>query len=60
MWRKELSYERVAAVFDIPSTGCIAYWERQYHSGGVNALASCPAGRPQTMIKPATAKAAVD
>ena len=47
MWKKELSQQQVAAVFDIRSPGCIAKWERQYHDGGIDALAPRPRGRPK-------------
>lgn len=53
MWQKELSHQQVAAVFDIRSPGCIAKWERQYHVGGIDALAPRPRGRrPKTMTRP--------
>jgi transposase len=52
MWKKELSHQQVAAVFDIRSPGCIARWERQYHDGGMDALAPRPRGRPKTMTHP--------
>lgn len=49
MWRAELSYRQVAAVFDIRSPGCIGQWERLYHDGGLAALAPRPRGRPRNM-----------
>lgn len=52
MRKKELSYQQVAAVFDIRSPGCIGKWERQYHDGGIDALTPRPRGRPKTMIRP--------
>jgi transposase len=53
MWEKDLSHEQVAAVFDIRSPTCIARWERQYHVGGIDALALRPRGRrPKVMTQP--------
>ena len=49
MWRQELSCRQVAALFDIRNPGSIRVWERRYHAGGVDALASKPRGRPKTM-----------
>ncbi|WP_454872997.1 IS3 family transposase [Paraburkholderia xenovorans] len=58
MWKKGLSQQQVAAVFDIRSAGCIAQWERQYHDGGIDALAPRPRGRPKTMTRPVPEKPA--
>lgn len=52
MWREDLSYQQAAAVFDIRAQGAIAKWERQYHAGGIDALASGPRGRPRKMPHP--------
>jgi transposase len=60
MRRKELSYRQVAAVFDIRSPGCISQWERQYHEGGMDALAPRLRGRPKTMTRPAPEKPTED
>jgi transposase len=60
MRKKELSYQQAAAVFDIRSPGCIAKWERQYHDGGMDALAPRPRGRPKTMTRPALEKPTED
>lgn len=49
MWREELSQQQVAAAFDIRCPGHIAKWERQYHAGGIDALAPRPRGRPKKM-----------
>ncbi|WP_412525428.1 IS3 family transposase [Burkholderia lata] len=49
MWRAELSYRQVAAIFDIRSPGCIGQWERLYHDGGLAALAPRPRERPRKM-----------
>jgi transposase len=56
MWKKGLSQQQVAAVFDIRSPGCIAKWERQYHDGGIDALAPRPRGRRKTMTRPVPEK----
>jgi transposase len=53
MWRENLSYRQTAAVFDIRAHEAIGQWERQYHAGGVDALAPRPRGRrPKTMTRP--------
>jgi transposase len=52
MWRSELSYKQTATLFDIRSPGSIGIWERRYHAGGVDALASKPRGRPRNMADP--------
>jgi transposase len=52
MWQKDLSYRQVAAVFDIRSPSCIGRWERQYHDGGIDALAPRPRGRRKKMTQP--------
>jgi transposase len=53
MWAQKLSYRQVAALFDLRGgTGVVASWERQYHEGGVTALAPKPRGRPPKMNTP--------
>lgn len=52
MWQEELSQEQAAAVFDIRSPADIAKWERQYHAGGIDALAPRARGRRKTMTHP--------
>ncbi len=52
MWQKDLPYRQVAVVFGIRSPGCIAQWERKYHSGGIDALTPRPRGRRKTMTQP--------
>jgi transposase len=52
MWRQELSCRQVAALFDIRNPSAVRVWERQYHAGGVGALAPKPRGRPKTMADP--------
>lgn len=49
MWRTKLSFNQTAAVFDIRSWASVGIWERQYHSGGLNALAPRPRGRVKKM-----------
>jgi transposase len=49
MWRDELSYGQVTALFDIRGAGSVARWERLYHDGGTDALAPRPRGRPPKM-----------
>ena len=52
MWNEGLSYKKAAAIFNIRSAGCLAHWERCYHSGGLDALAPRKRGRPNKMPKP--------
>ena len=53
MWAQKLSYRQVAALYDLRGgTGVVASWERQYHEGGVTALAPKPRGRPLKMNTP--------
>lgn len=49
MWRQELSYHQVAALFDLRSGSVVSRWEHQYHAGGEEALVSKPRGRPPKM-----------
>ncbi|MCA8038070.1 MULTISPECIES: IS3 family transposase [Burkholderia] len=49
MWRDELSYGQVSALFDIRGAGCVAGWERLYHEGGIDALSPRRRGRPRKM-----------
>jgi transposase len=49
MWRDALSYNQVAALYDIRHPGRVGIWERQYHAGGLDALAPKPRGRPKKM-----------
>jgi transposase len=60
MWKKGLSREQVAAVFDIRSPGGIAKWEYQYHEGGIDALKPRTRGRRKTMNPPVPEKTAPD
>lgn len=57
MWREELSYGKTAVIFDIRNPSSIGVWERQYHAGGADALASKPRGRPKKMTAPLPPKA---
>lgn len=52
MWKEELSYRQVAAVFNIRGGGILGMWEQQYHEGGLDALISKPRGRPKRMPMP--------
>lgn len=38
MWRDELSYQQVSALFDLREANGVTRWERQYHEGGLEAL----------------------
>lgn len=49
MWRDELSYAQVSALFDIRGAGCVVGWERLYHEGGIDALSPRRRGRPRKM-----------
>lgn len=52
MWRDGLSRRQVATLFDIRGDRAIGIWERQYHSGGLTALAPKHKGRPPMVKKP--------
>lgn len=52
MWQDQLSYQQVAALFDIRCPAHVSKWARQYHAGGVDALVSRPRGRPRRMTTP--------
>ena len=52
MWREGWSYTQTAIWFDLRNQGEVGKWERQYHSGGLDALASRPRGRPKKMPNP--------
>lgn len=52
MWWDGLSRRQTAALFDIRAIGAIGRWERQYHSGGLNALAPKRKGRRPMAQKP--------
>lgn len=52
MWRDRLSSQEAAAIFDIRCAAHVTKWERQYHAGGMDALASRPRGRPPRMTPP--------
>lgn len=59
MWRDGLSYGRTAVLFDIREPEQIGRWERQYHAGGQDALASRPRGQPPAMSAPKPPKPVV-
>ncbi|WP_439672815.1 helix-turn-helix domain-containing protein [Cupriavidus necator] len=52
MWRDELSYQQVSALFDLREAGGVSRWERQYHEGGFEALEPRRKGRPARMPQP--------
>lgn len=52
MWRDGLSQRQAQALFDVREGGAIGRWERQYHSGGLNALAPKRKGRRPMARKP--------
>jgi transposase len=49
MWKNQWSYAETAIAMGIRSAGCLAIWERCYHSGGVDALKPRKRGRPPKM-----------
>jgi transposase len=49
MWRHELSYGQVNAIFDLREAAGVSRWERQYHGGGFEALKPRRKGRPPNM-----------
>jgi transposase len=52
VWDEQLSHHEAMAIFNIRQSGAIARWERQYHSGGIDALAPRRRGRPKAMKPP--------
>lgn len=52
MWRDGLSIRQTEALFDIRANGAIGRWQRQYHSGGLTALAPKRKGRRPMTKKP--------
>lgn len=51
MWRDQLSYRETTALFDLRNACHVGIWERQYYSGGIEALSSRQPGRPAKMPK---------
>lgn len=49
MWKKQWSYSETAVAFNIRNAGCLAIWERCYHSGGIEALEPRKRGRSPQM-----------
>ena len=49
MWKNQSSYSETAIALGIRSSGCLAVWERCYHSGGIDALRPRKRGRPPKM-----------
>lgn len=57
MWREELSYRQVVALFDLRGgPGVVSAWERQYHEGGLAALKPKPRDRRPKMTAPESPK----
>jgi transposase len=54
LWDNELSYGQAATLFNIRNHGVLSVWERDYRSGGLDALKSRPRGRPKKMAAPTT------
>nr|WP_244108925.1 IS3 family transposase [Burkholderia anthina] len=52
MWRDQLSYRQAAALFNLRGNDAVSRWERQYHEGGLGALAPKPKGRLRKMPTP--------
>jgi len=52
MWDEKLSYRETTALFDLRAAGQVGIWERQYYSGGIEALSSRQPGRPAKVPKP--------
>ena len=45
MWREELSFNQTIHLFNLRGGGgVVSTWERQYHQGGITALAPKPRG----------------
>ena len=51
MWRDELSYRETTALFDLRNANQVGIWERQYYSGGIEALTSRKPGPAAKMSK---------
>ena len=49
MWDEEWSYTQTIAAFNIRSMASLRWWERCYHSGGIEALKPRTRGRPRKM-----------
>lgn len=60
MWKDGFSRRQVAAIFNIRNAGCLSVWERQYESGGIEALAPRRKGRPRSMPEPPVVSAQPD
>lgn len=52
MWQDELSCRQTTALFGLRHTGQVGIWERQYYSGGIEALSSRKKASPAHMPKP--------
>ena len=49
MWKNHWTYSETAIALGIRSSGCLAVWERCYHSGGIDALEPRKRGQPPKM-----------
>jgi len=56
MWQHQLSRTETELLFDIRNPGCLAIWERRYHSGGIEALIPRNCARAKKMTTDKTAK----
>ena len=56
MWKHQLSYTQTELLFDIRGPGCLAIWERRYHSGGIDALIPRNCAPAKNMTTNKTAK----
>ena len=54
MEREKLSFRQTAAVFNLGSSTQIGRWQKQYYSGGIEALTSGKKGPRNVMPKPPT------
>lgn len=54
MWREELSYTQVTALYGIRNKTSVSGWERRYNEGGIEALMPRPKGRQPAMSEPPT------
>ena len=56
MWQHQLSRTETELLFDIRNPGCLAIWERRYHSGGIEALIPRNCAPSKKMTKNNTTK----
>jgi transposase len=55
MWQHKLSRTETELLYDLRGSGCLAIWERRYHSGGIDALIprNCAPAKKMTTNKTA-------